>query len=185
MIYYTGIGARKTPEVILIIFQSFANWFSTNGYILRSGGALGADYAFEIGCDHAAGRKEIFLPWQGYNNSKSELYYIPSEAFEIAADIYGSTWNYLKPSVKNLMARNMLQIMGIGLDEASAFVICWTPDGCSTHKSRTKQTGGTGQAIAYADEMGIPVFNIQDKKQMAAVCDFVDNIELEKNDETK
>lgn len=40
-------------------------------------------------------------------------------------------------------------------------VVCWTPDGCESQATRTKATGGTGLAIALADSMGIPVFNLR------------------------
>lgn len=75
------------------------------------------------------------------------------------------------------MARNMLQIMGLGLDEPSKFVLCWTPDGCTTKEGRIKKTGGTGQAIAYADEMDIPIFNFQNSKnnEVAFINFFLEN----------
>jgi len=103
--------------------------------------------------------RSIYLPWKDFNSSKSPLHHIPIEAFEVAGDIYGPTWQYAPLTTKKFMARNMQQVMGFGLDEPSKFVICWTPDGCTTKAARSKQTGGTGQAIAYADEMEVPVFN--------------------------
>ena len=175
-IYYTGIGARLTPGPLidsheaspLSILRRWGYTLALLGFTLRSGAADGADHAFENGCNLAGNligsefepcRKEIYLPWAGFNGSQSALHYIPSEAFEIAADIYGVGWKHLKLAVKKLMARNILQVMGIGLDEPSTFVLCWTRDGCNTADARTKETGGTGQAIAYADEMNIPIFN--------------------------
>lgn len=167
-LYYTGIGSRKTPGHIgnfselspLALLERWGYCLAKLNFILRSGGADGADIAFESGCDLAEGDKEIYLPWKNFNNSNSELFYIPSEAFEIAGDIYGATWKYQKPATKKFMARNMMQVMGIGLDEPSTFVLCWTPDGCTSKAARTKETGGTGQAIAYANEMEIPIFNL-------------------------
>lgn len=168
-IYYTGIGARTTPGKLEFMYddnplswlRKYGYFLSELGFTLRSGAADGADMAFESGCDYDYGEKEIYLPWKGFNGSDSELFYISPEAFEIAGDIYGATWQHQKPATKKFMARNMMQVMGIGLDEPSSFVLCWTPDGCTSRKERTKKTGGTGQAIAYADEMGIPVFNFK------------------------
>ena len=174
MLCYTGIGARKTPIDIL---SEFKKWGANLApYLtLRSGGADGADTAFEVGCDSVNGEKEIYLPWKGFNNSDSPLYNIPIEAFEVAADIYGSSWRYAKPATKKFMARNMQQVMGFGLDSPSVFVFCWTPDGCTTKKARTKETGGTGQAIAYADELGIPVFNFYNNIYSELVNFFTDH----------
>lgn len=166
-ITYAGIGARRIPGRILKFwdnnptscFVRWGYWLAKLNITLRSGGADGSDHAFEVGCDQANGKKEIFLPWKCFNSSNSDLYYIPSEAYEIAADIYGPTWRFQSTAVKHLMARNMLQVMGLSLEDPSDFVLCWTPDGCTTQKSRTKETGGTGQAIAYANYMDIPIFN--------------------------
>lgn len=167
-ICYTGIGSRSTPGELdgfaeltpLSLLRRWGYLLAKLNFTLRSGAADGADYAFENGCDFADGHKEIYLPWKGFNGSKSDMFYIPPEAYEIAGDIYGSRWKYQQDTTKKFMARNMMQVMGIGLDEPSLFVLCWTPDGCVTKETRTKETGGTGQAIAYADEMGIPVFNL-------------------------
>ena len=62
-----------------------ARELATRGWLLRSGGSPGADSAFEQGCDEGHGRKEIFLPWQGFNGSESHLYDTPAEALAIAA----------------------------------------------------------------------------------------------------
>lgn len=56
--YYTGIGSRETPEEVLSLFTIVGEFLAKKGYILRSGGAKGADKAFEVGCDKAKGKKE-------------------------------------------------------------------------------------------------------------------------------
>ena len=54
---YAGIGSRKTPIKILKEMTKIANFLNKKGYILRSGGAIGADKAFENG---SGNKKEIF-----------------------------------------------------------------------------------------------------------------------------
>ena len=71
--YYAGIGSREAPALIQGFFTKLAERLAGQGYVLRSGGAAGADKAFEKGCDEASGEKEIFLPWAGYNDSDSTL----------------------------------------------------------------------------------------------------------------
>lgn len=179
-IYYSGIGARTTPGPLIDFHEisplsrlrRWGYWLGMLGVTLRSGAADGADHAFENGCDKAKGKKEIYLPWVSFNGSDSPLHNIPIEAFEVAADIYGPSWKYAKQATKKFMARNMQQVMGFGLDEPSKFVLCWTPDGCTTKETRTKETGGTGQAIAYACEMGIPVFNFKNKNEEDIFSEF-------------
>ena len=58
MPYYAGIGSRSTPSSILSIMTILGKTLAQNGYILRSGGAEGADKAFEIGCNEVSGMKE-------------------------------------------------------------------------------------------------------------------------------
>ena len=47
--YYTGIGSRETPNEILDRMTRLGSWFSELDWVLRSGGAEGADRAFERG----------------------------------------------------------------------------------------------------------------------------------------
>ena len=160
MKYFTGVGSRETPQDILDLMKDIAIYLSLDGWILRSGGAPGADMAFEEGVDVIRGSKQIFLPWKGFNGNKSPFYNIPSEAFEISREAYGERLDYLKRPIKLLMARNVLQVLGPTLDEPSGLVVCWTPDGIIDGSQRTKKTGGTGQAISIASRYGVPVFNL-------------------------
>ncbi len=159
-ITYTGIGSRQTPSDILKEMRNWAIQLSNAGYTLRSGGAAGADTAFELGCDQVDGRKEIYLPWKGFNKNNSPLYDIPNTAYTLAQKFHPA-WFGLSPAAKKLMARNIQQVCGKNLDSPTKFVICWTPDGCQEHKTRTQTTGGTGQALSVASELMIPVFNLQ------------------------
>ncbi len=177
---YAGIGARITPgnilddDTALGACSSYAKLLAVGGFILRSGGANGADYAFETGCDSEDGNKEIFIPWEGFNGSKSLLFNIPDKAFEIAKDVYGiNRWGNCKDSVKKLMARTIMQITGADLVDPCEFVICWTPDGCTTKEARTPKTGGTGQAIAYADTLKIPIYNLANQLSKHFLLDFL------------
>lgn len=170
--YYAGIGSRKTPEDILSVMEDVADKLQNKGFILRSGGAEGADKAFEKG---GTPNVQIFIPWNGYSG-RTIIYKIPPKAFELAKQ-YHPAWNYLKDPVKAIMARNVMQVLGPNLDMPSEFVICWTPDGCYTHQRRTKETGGTGLAISIASVNGIPVFNLQNEKHF----DFVTKVLVNRN----
>jgi len=163
---YTGIGSRKIPKEIESKMRSFASKMALMHYTLRSGGADGADSAFEAGCDQFGGQKEIYLPWKNFNNNTSLLYDCYSDEHKkIAEDVYGPRWKTLSQGVKKLMTRNTAQVIGIDCVDVdnivfSEFVVCWTPDGCESAKQRTSKTGGTGQAIELADNFDIPVFNM-------------------------
>lgn len=149
-IYYAGIGSRSTPEEVLEAFEYLGEELAIRGYILRSGGANGADSAFEKGCVKANGEKEIYLPWKGFNNNNSQLYEYQNnvEAMDIAKK-YHPNFYALKPAAKSLMARNSYQVLGSDLQTPSSFVVCYTEGG--------QRGGGTGQALRIASDNNIMI----------------------------
>lgn len=152
---YAGIGARKTPDNVQSYMSKLATRLDDLGFILRSGSAGGADEAFEKG----AVRKEIFLPWKGFNKNRSQLFDVSTEALKLAEQLHPA-FNRLSQGAQKLMARNGYQLLGCNLREPSQFVVCWTPDGCESGERRSGKTGGTGQAIDLASRYDIPVFNL-------------------------
>lgn len=178
--YYTGIGSRKTPPNVLKQMEALAVRLADDGYTLRSGAAPGADTAFEYGCDDANGRKEIYLPWKMFCDNPSPLYIQHPDCFRIASEIHFA-WPYLKPAVRNLMARNVHQVLGKDLNTPSDFVICWTPDGCNSFDGYTSKTGGTGLAIALASIKNIPIFNLNRGGCLEAFVEFISNVEYTNN----
>ncbi len=143
--YYTGVGSRKTPQQILDLMCGIAKYLQGHGYTLRSGGADGADLAFENG---AGLDKHIF-----YAKDSTP------QAEAIAAQFHPA-WNRCSAFAKRLHGRNSFQVLGPELNVPSKFLICWTPDGCKRHVDRTIHTGGTGTAISIADANGIGVYNL-------------------------
>lgn len=155
---YTGIGSRNTPAETLDKFTRLAHQLEADGWILRSGGADGADSAFDAGVEGAA--REIFLPWYGFNGKTGIVADRTAwdKAEQLASQVHPA-WAYLKPPVRKLHARNCFQILGLDLSTPAELVLCWTPDGAQTEKQRSPKTGGTGTAIALADRHGVPVIN--------------------------
>lgn len=151
MSVYTGVGSREIPKSVIGRIHIISRFLAGKGWTLRSGGADGADTAFEVGCDEGHGNKEIYLPWKGFNKSTSPLYTIPKEAFEIAATIHPN-YTLLSVGAKRLHARNVLQVLGQDLSSPSDLVVCWTLDG--------KKSGGTRTAIVLAEYHKIPVINL-------------------------
>jgi hypothetical protein len=148
---YAGIGSRKTPKKILEQMRNISSFLAKEGYILRSGGADGADSAFEDGCDLVLGQKEIYLPWNGFNGNSSSRYHISEAALEMASEIHPA-WDSLSQGAKKLHARNCYQILGGDLNCPCNFVVCWTDGGIAL--------GGTRTAIILAQKHNIPVINL-------------------------
>lgn len=147
---YAGIGSRNIPISIKVLFKRIAYELALDGYTLRSGHAGGSDMNFEEGCDYADGRKEIYLPWNRFNNSDSKLIVEKGKAYEIA-ERFHPYWYNLSEGAKSLQARNSHQILGWDLETPVRFVICYTKNG--------EMVGGTAQALRIANHYNIPIFN--------------------------
>lgn len=176
---FAGVGSRNTPAEVQTVMEQTATYLCSQGWTLRSGGAQGADQAFERGCDAVKGQKEIFLPWKGFEGNKSLLYTIPQQAFVLASKFHPG-WEKMeaagKQGAQKLHARNVLQILGAHLDAPVRGVICWT--------SRGSGEGGTGQALRIASSRSIPVLDLghysnitqMDQAVVVFLDDFLNNI---------
>ena len=154
--YYAGIGSRKTPPEILSLISKIAIFLSKNNYILRSGNASGADSAFSKEIED--NKKQIFLPWKGFNNNWEHKHPVTKEAFKVAEKFHPA-WDRCSYGARKLHARNCYQVLGYDLKSPSEFIICWTKGG--------KLVGGTAQALRIAIKYDIKIYNLaieEDKK---------------------
>ena len=133
---YSGIGSRDTPENILSFMVDLAKALDDLGYKLRSGGAIGADTAFETGSNNC----EIFRPKHA-----------TPEAIELASKFHPA-WHRCNDYVRRLHGRNSQIILGEHLDIQSDFVVCWTYGG--------NKVGGTALGMRIAEHYGIPIYNL-------------------------
>lgn len=165
MKFYAGIGSRVTPPAILELMRTLAGSLESNGYTLRSGGANGADEAFESGVE-SLGSTQIFLPWARFNGNRSRLSLdrmkdqIVQRAYTIAAE-HHPAWNRCSQAARKMHARNVMQILGPDLETPSEFVICWTKSG--------KPEGGTGEALRIAHTFKIPEYNLRNESDREAL----------------
>lgn len=139
MLFYAGIGARKTPGPVLDQLSTAGMLLAIRGFVLRSGAAQGADMAFEAGCKMVNGRKVVRCST------------LSQKALDHAAQ-YHPNWDACDNNAKALHARNSYIMMGDNLNRPVSFVVCWTENGAVK--------GGTGQALRMAAAHGIPVFNV-------------------------
>jgi len=105
---YTGVGSRDTPPHILDIMTKLATKLSPH-YTLRSGGATGADSAFEKGAEFAV----IY-----YANDATP------EAIQLASQ-YHPAWHRCSDYVRRLHGRNSFQVLSQDLTTPSEFLLCW------------------------------------------------------------
>lgn len=166
---YTGIGSRETPQEILPLFTEIASFLCHFGWTLRSGGADGADRAFELG---APKQVEIYLPWKNFNGSHSPLWGVSPEALNIASQFHPA-WDRCSTAGKKLHGRNVYQVLGQDLKTPSQFIICWTKNGAGA--------GGTGQALRIAKAHSIPIFDfgLDKDQQLQNFKDFLHSLPVE------
>lgn len=176
--FYTGIGSRQTPARVLEQMRAIAVALAQAGFTLRSGGADGADTAFERGARSVDGAcMQIYLPWQGFNGNPSPLYTVEQRALDVARRAHPA-WHRLSPAARKLHGRNCYQVLGLSLDTPSRLLVCWTSDGCESARTRSAKTGGTGTAIELAERHGVPVFNLGKPGRSAALQELLRKLEV-------
>lgn len=175
MKFYTGVGSRETPSHILEMMTQLGKKLASDGWTLRSGGALGADAAFELGWFNwwatqtpwpSEAHAEIYLPWDGYNGhgrdgcfganilpdlDNPQLY---REALVIAEQTHPN-WAACKRGARSMHARNVYQVLGQDLKTPSKMLVAWTK-----LTKAGQPMGGTATAIRLAEKYGVACFNL-------------------------
>lgn len=166
MKYYAGIGSRETPKDVCFLMTAIAKRLASLGYTCNSGGADGADAAFERG---AVINRQIFLPWDGFNGRNIQnLTKLHGEGSYLVPPFNGDLVRKYHPKPDALsdagwkfMSRNSYQVLGKDLNTPVEFVLCWTKDG--------KASGGTSQAMRIAKDYNIPIFNLKTDREKFSV----------------
>lgn len=168
---YAGIGARATPPDVLSLMTQLAGKMEQEGWRLRSGGARGADAAFEAGVQ-VPGNRAIYLPGHSFNDRVAGAGgYIDSTRLPGWEQALATVHRYhpapdrLSPFARNLMARNAMQVMGPEMNRPADLVIAYTPGGLVQ--------GGTGQALRMAGSLGIPIRNLGNPDVLASVMRYL------------
>ena len=172
---YTGVGARSTPAEMLDIIQNVASILGKQGWVLRSGGADGADSAFEAGCDAVQGSKKIYIPWDGFNGRHQDGQSIltldqgdRAGAIDLVKDVHPA-YGKLSRGALALHARNTYQVRGLYLDTPSRFLLCYAPvDKYGVPK------GGTRTSWVLAQKCGIPCFNLVNDRDYERVVKILE-----------
>jgi len=178
MNYYAGVGSRVTPLAVMVVMKVVAAKMHKLGWTLRSGGAQGADKAFESGAP--AGCSEIYRP-RGESNwmtRNTEITVYGSEIWEQAMEIARLShpaWGRCPAFARALHARNAFQVLGKDLATPSKSVICWTRDGAENAEQTSIATGGTGTAIRIASANGIEVVNMGNAISRKRIVDWAYN----------
>lgn len=159
--FVTLIGSRRTPNDICNM-MSLTGKKLQDKYIMRSGGAIGADKAFEKNvkpenkCIYTV--KNFDFSQENYDFCYSELMSIWDK--ELNFDLY-EKYNQI------LLLRDINQVLGSKNTslEKSKFLITWTP-----HENYFKRdVGGSRIAIRCALKHGIKVHNLVNSETLKTV----------------
>jgi SLOG cluster4 family len=113
---YAGIGSQRTPGDVLELMRTIAVALARRGWVLRSGGAPGADQAFAAGARAAGGTIELYLPWTAFAGQAGAHLARPTRAAYRLAARHHPAWERLDGRARALHARNAHQVLGAGLD---------------------------------------------------------------------
>lgn len=178
--YYAGVGPRDIGIHQGDRAKIVAKQMAALGFILNTGGAIGMDDSFEKGCKLVNGRRQIFIPWDGFEqrlrNVVIQKYHIDNihvfgydeNLLETLTELvfkHHPAANDLSPGMFKLMMRNCHQVLGRDLK---------TPVECTLTDARALKfdndnnicdcRGGTGFAVRLSYANGIPVYNLSTER---------------------
>ncbi len=151
MKFYAGIGSRSTPPEECEKLTRLASILESKGYILRSGGADGADKAFEAGVKDPK-NKIILRPKHS-----------TKEAEAVASKIHPA-WHMCNEYARQLHGRNVQLVLGQSLDQPASLVIAWT---------QAVDGGGTRTGLYLAADRDIPCFNLAKYNDAKELSEYI------------
>ena len=171
---YAGVGSRRTPPEILDAMSDIAQTLGDAGTALSTGGADGADKAFETGALRTDAPITVHTPWPGYNgyrpgrDPKTDIDIVhPKSTATIEGRTYAELarehhpyWNRCGRGARALFVRNVSILAGALDDDGESLpvraVIAWTPNGLPVGR----EAGGTGHTLRTAASLDIPCVNL-------------------------
>ena len=152
---YVITSNKETPSSILEDIRQLVKKLDGLGYVARTDGMDGVDVEVQKITENI----ELYLPWKGFNNKESKLYYNDTTTMQ-AAKTYHPTFDNLKPAVQAFLGKNARMVLGNKLNSNALFLLCWSEDGAELKKDVVARTGNIGHTILIANSIGIPVFNL-------------------------
>ena len=171
---YAGVGSRQTPPGILEAMADIAQTLGDAGTALSTGGAHGADKAFETGALRTDAPITVHTPWPGYNgyrpgrDPETDIDVVhPKPASTVEGRAYIDLardnhpyWNRCSRGARALFLRNVSILAGALDDDGEMLpviaVIAYTPNGLPLGR----EAGGTGHTLRAAAALGIPFVNL-------------------------
>ena len=171
---YAGVGSRRTPPDVLRAMSDIAQSLGEAGVALSTGGADGADRAFETGALRTDAPITVHTPWPGYNGYRpgrdpetdidvvhpSSTETLQGHRYADLAQEHHPYWNRCSRGARALFLRNVSILAGALDDDGENLpvraVIAWTPNGLPVGR----EAGGTGHTLRTAASLDIPCINL-------------------------
>ena len=171
---YAGVGSRRTPPDVLDAMGDIAQTLGDAGTALSTGGAHGADKAFETGALRTDAPITVHTPWPGYNgyrpgrDPETDIDIAHPNATEtVAGRTYADLaqehhphWKRCSRGARALFLRNVSILAGALDDDGGTLpvraVIAYTPNGLPVGR----EAGGTGHTLRTAASLDIPCVNL-------------------------
>lgn len=179
--HYSGVGSRRVVDpVVLNLMTLIARALARRGWRLRSGAAAGPDTAFESGAP--ASLRDIYVPNASFGNRPRGGVIVPKDVnlmtwlkAGLIAERFHGMGRRMPQDVRDLMARNVYQVLGDDLKTPSEFLVCDAPGAVFDDQGRVVDVdGGTGMAVRLAAAHGIPVFHLgvpAHREALEALCE--------------
>lgn len=183
--FFTGVGSRETPDDILTLMRGYSKAMVLRSWVLRSGGANGADSAFCAGWFDALYENiniqdaEIYLLWHGFNDYSKDSKNcklvvdkaIISQAQEILRTVHPA-YERLTRGPLALHTRNVYQVLGSDLKTPSRGLVAY-----AKLDKHGEPMGGTRTAIKIAEMYNIPCLNLFKDEDRARLEKYLEGLE--------
>ncbi len=171
---YAGVGSRRTPPDMLRAMGDIAQTLGEAGVALSTGGADGADRAFETGALRTDAPITVHTPWPGYNGYRpgrhpetdidvvhpTSTETLQGHRYDYLAKEHHPYWSRCSRGARALFLRNVSILAGALDDDGNNLpvraVIAWTPNGLPVGR----EAGGTGHTLRTAASLDIPCINL-------------------------
>ena len=151
---YVGILEDNAPENICDNARKLSYHLAKAGYLARIV-MIDNHIYFNKGCLKGEGLTETSFPWDKKNE----------KVYEIARKSNNNYQNY-QPSTHNIIANNVVHVLGSDVNIPADFVICYS-DG-----SNDKVFSQTNQIMMIAKKNNIQIFNLGDEYAVEQIKKF-------------
>lgn len=165
------LGNKEAPPSVIQTMVEDAKYLESKGITIRVGGDGPIDEAVE----KAVSKKELILPWKGFNEKDSPYTWAIERAHHIAK-MFHSAYDNLPKGVKSILAGKARLVMGHKMMSPATIVLVWTEDGAESFREVTAKTSFAGHPIKIACAAGIRVINYGKPDASSRVRHFVETI---------